>query len=151
MTRSFTGWHMAASLIAFFGVVIAVNILMARFAIGSFGGTVVDNSYVASQNYNDWLAEAEAQAKLGWTTRISLDPQRRVILILSKNERPLSQVTSEGVAIHPLGRAASMPLTFQQTATGQYRSIEALPAGRWRVQLTLRHGSDMFKLREPVA
>ncbi|MGE0776676.1 MAG: FixH family protein, partial [Sphingomonadaceae bacterium] len=56
MTRSFTGRHMAIILIAFFGVVIAVNFYMARMAIGTFGGTVVDNSYVASQRFNGWLA-----------------------------------------------------------------------------------------------
>jgi nitrogen fixation protein FixH len=39
----FTGWHMTTILVAFFGVVIAVNFFMARMAVGTFGGTVVDN------------------------------------------------------------------------------------------------------------
>mgnify|MGYP001281167617 CR=1 FL=1 len=38
----FTGRHMATILIAFFGVVITVNIVMARFALSTFGGTVVE-------------------------------------------------------------------------------------------------------------
>ena len=49
MTRKFTGWHMTAILVGFFAIVISVNLFMARAAIGSFGGVVVDNSYVASQ------------------------------------------------------------------------------------------------------
>ena len=41
MKRPFTGRHMAAILIAGFGVVIAVNLVMARFAVTTFGGVVV--------------------------------------------------------------------------------------------------------------
>jgi nitrogen fixation protein FixH len=54
--RRFTGRHMTGILVAFFGVVMTVNFTMAYVAISGFGGTVVDNSYVASQNYNRWLA-----------------------------------------------------------------------------------------------
>ena len=57
---AFTGRHMTAILVAFFAVVIAVNFTMARFAMSTFGGKVVENSYVASQHYNVWLARAEA-------------------------------------------------------------------------------------------
>ena len=53
-----TGRHVAAIFVAFFAVVIAVNVLMASYAVGGFGGTVVDNSYVASQRFNGWLAQA---------------------------------------------------------------------------------------------
>ena len=37
------GWHMTTILVAFFAVVITVNIVMARFALSTFGGTVVEN------------------------------------------------------------------------------------------------------------
>lgn len=150
MTRSFTGWHMAAILVAFFGVVVAVNLIMARYAIDTFGGTVVDNSYVASQNYNRWLAEADTQAKLGWAPKVSLDPARRVKLIILKDEVPIANVAATGVAIHPLGRAASIPLTFTSTSNGTLLANQDLPIGRWRVQLSLRKGADILKLDQPI-
>ena len=62
MTRRFTGRHMLVLMLAFFGVVVAVNLLMATLATRTFGGTVVDNSYVASQRYNRWL-DAGARAE----------------------------------------------------------------------------------------
>jgi nitrogen fixation protein FixH len=82
-TKPFSGRHAAAILIAFFGVVIAVNVTMAMFATRTFGGTVVDNSYVASQKYNGWLAEARRQKQLGWTASASLDAGRRVMVDLN--------------------------------------------------------------------
>ena len=63
--RKFTGWHMTGILVAFFGVVVSVNVFMAQAAISTFDGTVVDNSYVASQKFNGWLDKAEAQKALG--------------------------------------------------------------------------------------
>ena len=40
----FTGYHMLAIMVAFFGVVIAVNLTMATFASRSWTGLVVENS-----------------------------------------------------------------------------------------------------------
>ena len=60
----FTGWHMLAICVAFFGVVIAVNVVMADLAISTFSGEVVENSYVASQRFNGWLDEAKAEAEM---------------------------------------------------------------------------------------
>lgn len=150
MTRPFTGWHMTAILVTFFGVVMTVNFVMARYAIGTFGGTVVDNSYVASQNYNRWLAQADAQGKLGWVSDVSLNPARQVQLFVRKDNVLLSDMTAAGTAIHPLGRAASIPLLFEQSATGALLTKQALPEGRWRVQLTLRKGPSKLKLNLPV-
>lgn len=62
----FTGKHMLAVMVVGFGIVVAVNFYMASLAIGGFHGTVVDNSYVASQKFNDWMHEAEADKALGW-------------------------------------------------------------------------------------
>ena len=77
--RPFTGRHMAMIMIAFFGVVIAVNVLMARFAVSTFGGVVVENSYVASQHFNRWLDEARVEGALGWKAVLSRTADGRVI------------------------------------------------------------------------
>ena len=146
----FTGWHMATILITFFGVVIAVNLVMARFAVSTFGGTVVDNSYVASQNYNRWLAAAEQQGRLGWKTKLSLDPARRVQVQATEAGLPITRLTVSGIATHPLGRAPSIPLSFTAANTGDYVARQSLPNGRWTVALTFKRGRDTFKLVEPI-
>lgn len=150
MTRHFTGWHMTTILVAFFGIVIAVNLIMARYAIGTFGGTVVDNSYVASQKYNRWLDEAARQEKLGWTPKVNIDSNRQIVVSVMENGTQLSGVTGDGWAIHPLGRAPNKRLTFTTSPSGVLRSVQSLPSGRWSVQLALRRGSDTVKLSTPV-
>jgi nitrogen fixation protein FixH len=146
----FTGWHMTAILVAFFGVVMAVNFNMARLAIGSFGGTVVDNSYVASQKYNLWLNAADRQEKLGWDVAVSVDATRHVRIDARKKGAVLAQVSAVGDALHPLGHAADVPLSFTASPDGYLLSTRPLPAGRWNLRLSLRRGADIYKLVEQV-
>lgn len=147
----FTGWHMTAILVSFFGVVMAVNFTMARMAVGTFGGTVVDNSYVASQQYNQWLNAAVRQDKLGWKANIALSSDRHVIIDARKDDAPISQLAAVGDALHPLGRTDDIPLTFSVMADGRMRSAQSLPAGRWNLRLSLRHGADLFRMTEVVS
>ncbi len=135
-----TGRHVAAIFFSFFGIVIAVNVLMASYAIGSFGGTVVDNSYVASQQFNGWLARARAQNALGWHPQAQLAPDRHLVLSLTGP----GSATVSAIAEHPLGKAADIRLHFTRLADGRYRAILPLPPGRWLVHWLVRaNGQDM--------
>ncbi|TSE10897.1 FixH family protein [Mesorhizobium intechi] len=71
-SREFTGRHMLVVIVAFFGVVIAVNLTMATLASTSWTGLVVENTYVASQQFNKKAEEGRAQAALGWTGKLTI-------------------------------------------------------------------------------
>lgn len=146
MTRRFTGRHMAVVICTFFGVVIAVNLLMATLATRTFGGTVVDNSYVASQKFNGWLAEARAQQALGWQEEVRLDDSRRAEVTMSMGGRPLDGSAIAGSARHPLGREAEIPLVFTAAAPGVFVSDRPLPVGRWYLHLVVTRGPDKADL-----
>lgn len=148
--NGFTGWHMTAILVAFFAVVIVVNVTMARLAISSFGGTVVDNSYVASQKYNLWLNRAAVQDRLGWQQSVTLDGERHIVLTVEKDGARLDGIAASATLIHPLGRAAPRNLHFEAQSDGTLRSREVVGFGRWRLSLTLRRGSDEARYQEDV-
>lgn len=63
MRKELTGRHVLLIAVAAFGVIIAVNLVLAITAVGSFPGLEVANSYVASQNFD---RERHAQQALGW-------------------------------------------------------------------------------------
>lgn len=146
MTKHFTGWHMTAILFGFFGVVIAVNFYMARAAISTFGGTVVENSYVASQEFNGWLAAAHKQERLGWNARLSLATDRHVRVEATKAGAVLTGLTGSGLASHPLGATAPIKLNFSRAPDGSLISAQALPYGRWLIHVSLRRRADVAKL-----
>ncbi|MEZ5710617.1 MAG: FixH family protein [Blastomonas sp.] len=131
----FTGRHMLLTLVAFFGVIFAVNMMMARYAVGSFGGTVVENSYVASQKYNDWLAEARDQKKRGWNIAMERAENGRVwIKALGQGGEALAAVERiDATAEHPLGHMPPQQLRFERQADGLWISRDPLKPGRWIV------------------
>ncbi len=148
--RKFTGWHMTGILVAFFGVVISVNVFMARAAISTFGGTVVDNSYVASQEFNGWLAKAAAQKARGWTVSAHLDGMRHVVLTARVHAEPLRDAMVEALVRHPLGRVPERRLQFDRTEDGIWTSHQVLPVGRWIVHLTVRRGGEEHRQVEDL-
>lgn len=144
--RLFTGWHMTFTLVAFFGTVVAVNLVMANFAIGTFGGTVVPNSYVASQKFNGWLAEGRRQSALGWDASVTRDLAGRVeVRAHGRHGEPLTGLMVKARAVHPLGRAATTRLVFDP-AGDAYRSRAILPAGRWLLTVEFQRGKDRLQL-----
>lgn len=155
MRDKFTGRHMTIILVAFFGTVIAVNMAMARLAVSGFGGTVVDNSYVASQKYNDWLAEGRRQRALGWKAELVLNADRRLVLNASDRDgRPLANALVTAVAQHPVGLAEEIRLRLDRTGTGRgtatFIADRPLPRGRWSVKLSIRRGDDRYDVMDDI-
>ncbi|WP_010544608.1 FixH family protein [Sphingomonas elodea] len=138
MTRPFTGWHMAGILVAFFAVVIGVNLVMATSAVRTFGGVVVDNSYVASQRFNQWLAEARAQDAQGWQARARGTPDGVLVVELRDARGPIRQASVHAEAEHPLGRVRGRSFTLTALGDGRYAAPHALAAGRWRIRIEAR-------------
>lgn len=149
-TKPVIGWHMTIIFGAFFGVVGAVNFNMARLAIQGFGGTVVDNSYVASQHYNDWLDKAKAQDALGWEEQITIDEARHVTVSIKADDTMLAELRAVGKVVRPIGQREEISLDFQLLDSGILRSTAALPAGRWRAELTIRHNTDIARYRQEL-
>lgn len=145
-TKRFTGHHMAAVMISFFGVIVAVNFTMATLASRSFGGQVVDNSYVASQKFNTWLDEAEKEKALGWTAEASRRSDNRIAVTLTGAEGAAITATAR----HPLGLEKSRSFTFERGADGTYVSREALAAGRWRLRVEVAAGEQRFRTEQDV-
>ncbi len=147
-TGPFTGRHFAVIIVAFFAVVIGVNVYMARAASSTFGGVVVENSYVASQNFNTWLAEAEKEKALGWTATAARLADNRISVMLAG--APAEGVDLVVVARHPLGRAPDQELRFTRQADGSFVSDRALDSGRWRLRFDARAGEQRWRQEQDI-
>ncbi len=140
--KRFTGWHMTGILVAFFGSVAAVNFTMASYASSTFGGIVVENSYVASQEYNGWLEQARESEALGWEAVTTWRPDGR--LLVSVGGAP-DNLDAHATARHPLGRKPDRALGFTRIGEGTYLSDEQLPQGRWTLRLELSDGVSIWR------
>ncbi len=142
--RPLTGRHITIIFVAFFGVVIAVNVTMARLAVSTFGGVVVENSYVASQQFNGWLKEASAEQALGWKGEIARDDLGRAMITLADSAgKPIAAARVSAIAEHPLGQRPTTALTLTETRPGIYTT--PLAAGRWRLKVAVEAEDRMWR------
>ncbi len=141
----FTGRHMAVILVVGFGIVAAVNFTMASFATGGFHGVVVKNSYVASQQFNTWLEEAEADRALGWEVDARRNPDGHVDL--TTNGVPAGAIITAELR-RPIGVRDYAALAFEamgEPASGDaYRSTDPVAEGRWTIRISIEAAGETW-------
>ena len=74
-TKPLTGTKVFLMLVAFFGVVIGVNVTMMKLAIATLPGTDVDSPYAAGLTYDREISAAQDQAARKW--QVSAHIERR--------------------------------------------------------------------------
>lgn len=136
--KPLTGRHFLLIMLAFFGVIITVNLTLAYFATGSWSGLVVKNSYVASQEFNGRIAKAEAQAARGWSHALILEEERLVFGLKDRNGAPIT--LSEGTV--SIGRPASevedRVIVLTPLGDGRYAAVARLNPGQWQAHVAAR-------------
>ncbi|SMY08294.1 FixH family protein [Flavimaricola marinus] len=139
MTREIKGWHVFAVFALAFGVIITVNLTLAVNAVRTFPGLEVDNSYVASQSFDE---DRAAQVALGWDVSASLDGGTLSLVILQDGQ-PIAPVIEEAV----FGRATSVAQdeTPEFTFNGEALQATVLRAGD--VASTGSHGNWNLRIK----
>jgi len=147
MPREFTGFHMLAILIAFFGVIITVNVMMAVMANRTWSGLVVPNSYVASQNFDEDQAEAARQKALGWTQKLTHENGVLAVAMTGHDGVALVGLKLEVKIGHPVTSQFDRELTLRETAPGIYEAPAEIGQGVWDADVTARAATgDIFRL-----
>ncbi|PBB14144.1 cytochrome oxidase [Mesorhizobium loti] len=134
-TREFTGRHMLLIILGFFGVVIAVNLTMATLASKSWTGLVVENTYVASQQFNKKAEEGRAQAALGWTGNLTI---ARSEVRYSLSDATGKPVPLHGVKIlfrHPAYEAEDKSVTLALASAQEFAARDVPKDGVWIVEV----------------
>ena len=129
--REFTGYHMAAALALFFGVIITVNLVMAYFANSTWSGLVVKNSYVASQEFNGKVEQVKAQEALGWNGMLTSAPGVVRWSLVDAGAKP---VAADAVTIRfrrPVTETADATVSLTPAANGDWQAAFPLGEGLW--------------------
>lgn len=150
------GWHVLVMMLAFFGAVIAVNVVFAVVAVQSFPGEDVRRSYLQGINYNDTLAERRAQAAAGWRAETALsDEGGETILkvrLLTRQGSPIENANLAGELRWPTDSRRDRVLTFHPVDGGLYVArLGALPAGDWRLRARAEAGGGALNFESELA
>ncbi|MEF2072519.1 FixH family protein [Consotaella aegiceratis] len=128
--REFTGKHMALIMVGFFGTIIAVNFAMAFAATGTWSGLVVENSYVASQHFNEKLAAVKRQKELGWTAKFDVHEHRVSVDLRDETGNPPAE-TARIVMTRPTTDTDDHILTAALDGDGRLTADADLGPGLW--------------------
>ena len=129
--REFTGRKMLLIMLAFFGVIICVNVFMAYSAVKTFPGLEVDNSYVASQQFNE---RAAAQRALGWTVEFVQDGDEVVLTLQDADGQTVIPAAIAATLGRPTFAGDDIALEFRLVGN-EYRAAADLASGPWRLFL----------------
>lgn len=132
--RPFTGRKMLAIMIAFFAVVIGVNLLMAYFANSTWSGLVVENDYQASQTFNQDLARSRAQMALGWSILLTHEPGKVSITITDKAGKPVDGLAITADLERTVTASQDQKLTLQAEGNGVYSAPANVTPGVWELE-----------------
>ncbi|MCI4662143.1 MAG: FixH family protein [Neomegalonema sp.] len=140
--RPFTGRKFLLIILAFFGVIIAANMTMLSYALSSFGGLVVKNSYVASQTFNADVAEQTAHPMSGWQVALTPVADGMRIALSDAQGAPVSGVALSAVIGRPTHEREDQRLVFVETPTdGTYFAPATIPQGALRALLRMEQGT----------
>jgi nitrogen fixation protein FixH len=141
--RPFTGYHMLAWIITFFGIIIGVNITMAYYANSTWSGLVVANSYVASQEFNGKLADVKAQDALGWKGHLSAS-NGIIHFALKAKDGSVVAINSVSVTLRrPVTDTADFTLALTKAPDGIWSVPHPIADGSWIAEVDVT--SDAFK------
>ncbi|MBP7002023.1 MAG: FixH family protein [Amaricoccus sp.] len=142
-----TGRHVLAVALAAFGVIIGVNVLLAWFAVETFSGVVVDNSYVSSQTFDH---DRRAQEALGWTLTLDHADGALTVEIADAAGHVVRPASLSVVVGRPTTVRDDLALDLVETPRG-WTAAAPLADGVWTVRIdAVAANGAAYHRREPL-
>lgn len=154
--REITGRFVLVCLLSFFATIIAVNLVMARYAVTTFGGVETASSYKAGLAFKGEEQAAERQAERHWNVAAEfqdLGGDGRVLTIIARDAKgnPLTGLSAAARLSHPTDARRDVSVPLRDLGTGRYGVSLDAPAGQWDLVIDLSQGEDrLFRSKNRV-
>jgi len=139
--KPLTGRFVLIVTLAFFTVVIGVNVVMMRLAISTLPGTEVDSAYKASLAYQGEINAAHDQEARQWKVdaRVERRPDGGAVLRVDARDhdgQPLSGMAFSGRLERPADQRQDKLIDLGELQKGEYRGNAAgVAPGQWDLVL----------------
>ncbi len=155
------GWWYPWIFVAGFAVVFCVNGFMVYISKQAYtAGSVSASPYEDGLRYNEVLAAAKAQQKLGWNISLRSEivtektgdaPRLRLFLeTRDQNNAFLQNSTVEAMMYRPIGASLDRKFTFDKQADFYTADLTLPAAGVWEARILIRNGTDEYRLHQRV-
>jgi len=155
------GWWYPYIFVGVFLVVLAVNLVMAMSAVKTFSGLQTEQAYDKGLAYNEVLAQAKAQEKLGWSVDAQVVPhdpsntQRHdadmSVTYTDKAGKPVTGLSVQAEISRPTLAGHDQKLELVEKTPGQYVALAPLDLpGQWDINVIARQGESQYKFSQRV-
>ena len=141
--RPFTGWHMLGVMVLFFGTIITVNLIMAWNASHSWSGLVVQNTYVASQQFNGKVKEAKAFVADGLDGKLSVENEALRYTLTRRGNPEMTADKVVAVLKRPVEEHEDVTVEMAHQGEGVFVAATALKRGQWIADITATKGDTV--------
>ena len=131
----FTGKHFLAILIAFFGTVIGVNLVMAHYATSSWSGLVADDTFVASQQFNKKAEHMREMAATGIRGELTANHEGIRYQLTHPEKGPVAADQVMAEFHRPVGTKQDFSVMLTPEGNGMFVTDHAVLPGEWIVDL----------------
>lgn len=156
--RPITGRTVLFGMLAFLGLVIAVNGVLVFFAVDSWSGLTTERPFEAGRDHDRELDRAAAQAALGWSSVVTLDPdsgggQVVEVALTDAAGAPIPGLQVEVALSRPARDDLDRRMALRETAAGRYRAVVTLPLpGRWYAEIRARDADGpRYRMEHEIA
>jgi len=155
--RILTGRHVLQWLVAFFGIVFAVNGVLVRAAISTFGGVETLSSYLAGLQFEQEVGLVQRQDALHWqvTGKLARDSAGVAVLDVTARDAqgaPLSGLTADARLAHPADDRLDRVIAVRSVAGGVFHGAAEAQPGQWELIVDLYRGDQrVFRSRSRVS
>jgi nitrogen fixation protein FixH len=154
--RILTGRAVLIWLLAFFGVVFAINAVLVHAAISTFGGVETLSSYKAGLQFEQEANLAQRQDARHWQVGGTLTRDRTGLTVLDVTARdaqgaPLRGLTADARLAHPADDRLDHAIEIGAVGDGVFYGATAAQAGQWELIIDLYRGKErVFRSRSRV-
>ena len=154
--RVLTGRAVLIWLLAFFGVVFAINGVLVQAAISTFGGVETLSSYKAGLQFEREAGLAQRQDALHWQVGGTLKRDRAGDAVLDVTARDAQGALLRGLSAkarlaHPADDRLDRVIEIGAAGDGVFHGATTAQAGQWELIVDLyRGGERVFRSRSRV-
>lgn len=146
--------------VGMFAVVIGVNAALAYFATSTFNGLQTEGAYEKGLAYNQALAGAAAQEKLGWAVRADVAATAPAegrhggavtVQVHDRDGKPVDGLEVFAVFSRPTQAGLDSRVPLARSADGRFVGDVALPLpGQWDMLVVANRGTESYQLSQRV-
>lgn len=140
-------------------VVIAVNAVLASYAVETFPGLETENAYKKGLAYNETIAASRAQDERGWQANVKFAPANGsdahagslLVEFADRNGTPLHGLSVSAQLIRPTHGGGDFTVSLVEQDGGLYATTMAFPLpGQWDAWVRADSRSGKFQITRRI-